>query len=178
MQAILKTVKSIAMKRRLFIMLLIVLAAAAKSFSQQSKPIVPDNVKLLNPGKGYLNSINIRAIRDFVSRQENATDVAWFKVKDGFVVRFVSDSIYARSAYRPNGVWVYTIRQYEEKKMLKEVRHAVKSVYYDYSITLVEQIETPDEPVKYLVHLQDAKSWKNVLVSNGQLDLIEDRKKL
>jgi hypothetical protein len=166
------------MKRRFSILLLIVLAATAESFSQQSKPIVPDNLKILAPGNAYLNTINIRAIRDFARRHGNATGVAWFKVTDGFIVRFVADSMFSRSAYRKNGVWIYTIKQYEEAKMLKEVRHAVKSVYYDYTITLVEQIETPDEPVKYLVHLQDAVSWKNVLVSNGQLDLIEDNKKL
>jgi len=166
------------MKCKLSMLLLLVLAMTAESFSQQSKPIVPDNVKLLNPGKGYLNSINIRAIRDFVRRYENATDVAWFKVPDGFIVRFVADSIYARSAYRKNGNWLYTIRQYAEEKMSREIRHIVKRTYYDYSITLVEQIELPDEPVKYLVHLQDAVSWKNVLVSNGQMDLVEDKKKL
>lgn len=166
------------MKRRLSILLLIALCATAESFSQQSKPIVPDNVKILHPGNGYLNNIHMRAVRDFVSRHENATDVAWFTVPDGFVVRFVADSMHSRSAYRKGGQWVYTIRQYEEARLSKAIRHIVKSTYYDYSITLVEQIELPDEPVKYVVHLQDAVSWKNVLVSNGQLNLIEDRKKL
>jgi hypothetical protein len=166
------------MKRRLSILLFIVLAMTAKTFSQQSKPIVPDNVKILHPGNGYLNNIHMRAIRDFVCRYEKATDVAWFTVPDGFIVRFVADSMYSRSAYKKNGIWVYTIKQYAEEKMAKTIRHLVKSTYYDYSITLVEQIELPDEPIKYVVHLQDAVSWKNVLVSNGELNLIEDRKKL
>jgi len=167
------------MKRRLPIMLLIVLAMTAEVFSQQSKPIVPDNVKILHRGNGYLNNIHMRAIRDFVCRYEKATDVAWYAVTDGFIVRFVADSMNARSAYRKNGIWVYTIKQYAEEKMSKAIRHFVKSTYYDYSITLVEQIESPHEPVKYLVHLQDAVSWKNVLVtSDGQLDLVEDKKKL
>ena len=166
------------MKRRLSIMLFIVLAMTAESFSQQSKPIVPDNVKILHHGNGYLNNIHMRAIRDFVCRYEKATDVAWYAVPDGFIVRFVTDSINARSAYRKNGNWAHTIKQYTEEKMAKAIRHIVKSAYYDYSITLVEQIELPDQSVKYVVHLQDAVSWKNVLVSDGQLDLIEDRKKL
>lgn len=173
-----KQVKSIAMKRRFSILLLIVLATTANGFSQQSKAILPDNVKILNPGSGHLNSINIRAMRDFVDRYENATDVVWIKVPDGFVARFCIDSLNSRAAYKKNGNWVYTIKQYTEAKMSKALRHSVKSTYYDYAITLVEQIEMPDEPVKYIVHLQDAVSWKNVLVSNGQLDLIEDRKKL
>lgn len=166
------------MKRRLSILLFIVLAMTAKSFSQQSKPIVPDNVKLLHPGNGYLNNIHMRALRDFVDRHENATDVAWYSVRDGFIVRFLTDSMYSRAAYRKNGLWVYTIKQYAEEKMPKAIRHVVKSTYYDYSITLVEQVELPDEPVRYIVHLQDAVSWKNILVSNGELNLIEDRKKL
>lgn len=154
------------------------LLGMAQGSTAQTKPIVPDNIKMLNPGGVYLNNINTRALRDFVCRYEDASEVTWYGVKDGFIVRFFTDSLPARSAYKKNGHWVYTILTYYESKMPQPVRHLVKSTYYDYSITLVEQIEQPNEPVKYVVHLQDAVSWKNVLVSNGQMDLIEDKKKL
>lgn len=158
--------------------LLVLLQGIALGATAQSASIVTDKVKMLNPGNGYLNSVNTRAIRDFVQRYENATDVFWYGVNEGFIVRFLTDSLAARSAYQKNGYWVYTIISYEENKMPKAVRHLVKGTYYDYSITLVEQIEQPNEPVQYVVHLQDAVSWKNVLVANGHMDLIEDKKKL
>jgi hypothetical protein len=166
------------MKQALFILLFIVQGMIQQGISQTSKPIVPDNVKILNLGNVYLNSVNSRAIRDFLSKYENATGVAWYAVDKGFIVRFLIDSVSARSAYKKNGNWVYTIKQYMEEKMSKQVRHLVKSNYYDYAITLVEEIEQPDEGIKYIVHLQDNVSWKNVLVSNGQLEVIEDKKKL
>jgi hypothetical protein len=165
------------MNKALPITLLMALLITA-AHAQLSKPIVPDNVKILHPGGGYLNSINTKAIRNFVGKYEKATDVAWYAVKNGFIVRFLIDSIFARSAYKKNGQWVYTIKQYMENGMPRDVRHTIKSTYYDYSIVLVEEIWIPDEPVKYLVHMQDSISWKNVLVSNGQMDLVEDRKKL
>ena len=166
------------MKQAITILFLILLGIKQEGISQQSKPVLPDNVKILNAGSGYLNTINMRAHRDFLSRHEDATNVVWYKADKGFIVRFFVDSIFARSAYKTNGSWVYTIKQYMEAKMPKEVRHLVKSNYYDYEITLVEEIEQPDEAVKYLVHLQDKVSWKNVLVSNGLLELVEDKKKL
>lgn len=162
------------MKQALFILLFVMQGMMQEGIAQTGK----ENVKLLNPGKGYLNSVNTRAIRDFLCKYEKATDVVWYAVDKGFIVRFVTDSNAARAAYRSNGLWVYTIKQYLEKKMPKQVRHLVKTTYYDYDITLVEEIEQPNESIKYLVHLQDNASWKNVLVSNGQMELIEDKKKL
>lgn len=138
-----------------------------------------NNVKILHPGTGFLNSINTRALRDFLCKHEKASGVVWYKVDKGFMVRFVRDSTAAgRSAYRSNGDWAYTIVQYLERAMPKQVRALVKSTYYDYQITLVEEIEQPNEPIKYLVHLQDAVSWKNVLVTQGEMELVEDKKKL
>ena len=166
------------MKKAILFSLLITLCLVQEATAQASKPLVPDNVKILNPGKGYLNSINTRALRDFLGKYENATDVVWYSVQNGFIVRFKIDSIFSRAAYNSKGHWVYTIKHYMEAKMPRAVRGLVKSTYYDYEITLVEEIEQPNENVKYLVHLQDNVSWKNVLVSEGQLELVEDRTKL
>jgi hypothetical protein len=170
--------KSITMKKAILFTFLITMGLMQEIISQNSKPVLPDNIKILNPGNGYLNSLNTRALRDFLSKYENATDVVWYNVDKGYVVRFRIDSMFSRSAYKSNGHWVYTIKQYLEAQMPKAVRALVKSTYYDYAITLIEEIEQPNEHVKYLVHLQDNVSWKNVLVSDGQMELVEDKKKL
>jgi len=166
------------MKKAILFYFFITLCLVGEAISQTSKPLVPDNVKLLSPGNGYLNSINTRALRDFFSKYECASDVAWYTVSNGYIVRFRIDSAFSRSAYNTKGNWVYTIKQYAEKQMPKAVRALVKSTYYDYSITLVEEIEQPNDHVRYLVHLQDNISWKNVLVSDGQMEVVEDKKKL
>lgn len=166
------------MNKTLVILLLLMQGMTTESRSQQSKPPMPDNIKMLTPGHIYMNSINTRAIRDFISRHKEATDVIWYSLSNGFIVRFFDDSAMARSAYNCNGRWVYTIKQYLEKDMPRSVRHLVKSTYYDYEISLVEEVKQPGDLVKYVVHMQDNVSWKNVLVFDGQMELIEDRKKL
>ncbi len=168
--------KSIAMKVIILTSLLALLLAP--ELKAQASPPVHNNVKVLNPGKGYMNSLNTRALRDFLKKYENAADVVWYAVKDGFVVRFRVDSTHGRSAYDKRGQWIYTIKQYSEKFMPRDVRHIVKSSYYDYAITLVEEIEQPNHPVRYLVHMQDEVSWKNVLISDRNMELVEDKKKL
>jgi hypothetical protein len=93
------------------------------------------------------------------------------------VVRFLVDSISCRAAYDARGNWVYTIKAYDEWKMPKQVRHLVKSTYYDYTITQVEEIDRPNEHKVYLVHMCDATTWKNVQVRDGEMVVVEDFKK-
>lgn len=166
------------MKKVILLFSFLALLLVQEVSGQTARPIVPDNFKVLNPGNGYLNSLNTRALRDFLKKYEKATDVVWYGVDKGFIVRFRIDSALSRSAYTARGQWVYTIKQYYEKQMLRNLRAMVKSSYYDYEITLVEEIEQPNQPVKYIVHLQDDVCWKNLLVSDGKMEVIEDRKKL
>lgn len=52
-----------------------------------------------------------------------------------------------------------------------------KSQYYDYTITLVEEIEQPSKPLVYIVHMEDATTLKNIRVSERDMEVIEDCKK-
>jgi hypothetical protein len=98
-------------------------------------------------------------------------------MKDGYLVRFTTDSIQAKSAYDRRGHLLYTIKFYGESTLPFAVRDVVKRTYYDYTITQVEEIEQPGQRTVYQVHMQDAKTWKNVRVCNGEMELVEDYKK-
>jgi hypothetical protein len=52
----------------------------------------------------------------------------------------------------------------------KDVRALVRSTYYDYHITQADEIlqHGNEEPV-YLVHLKDEKSWKNIMIKDGEI---------
>lgn len=143
---------------------------------QSPKTIGLDNVKSLQNGSGYLNHLSTKAARDFTERYPDI-EGKWFSAKNGFVVRFYLDSISCRAAYNNRGAWVYTIKVYEEAKLPKAVRHLVKSNYYDYAITQIEEIDRPNERLVYLVHMHDATTWLNVQVSEGEMVVAEEFKK-
>jgi hypothetical protein len=165
------------MKRLLMVAVIILPAITGNLYGRQvNKSLGLDHVKSLQNGSGYLNTLSTKAARDFAERFPDI-EGKWFAAKNGFVVRFLKDSIACRAAYDTRGNWVYTISVYDEWKLPKNVRHTVKSTYYDYTITQVEQIERPNEPVVYLVHMYDAKHWMNVQVREGEMVVVEEFRK-
>ena len=134
---------------------------------QTGKTLMADKIR--SAGNTYLNDINTRAARDFIKRYGAAVDPDWYKIKDGYIVKFMLNNILHRAAYDNSGEWMYTILYYRESAMLKEVRAIVKRVYYDYRITQVEEIHAPNRPVVYNVHMEDATTWRNVQVCDGEM---------
>ena len=142
--------------------------------SKDSSSVTTGSQKMV-PAKGYLNDISTYASRDFLKRFKDPKDILWSHVNKGWVVTCTENGINTRTAYNLAGSWVYTIKYYDEWKLPKDVRTLVKSTYFDYTITQVEEIvqQISTEPT-YLVHLKDDKSWKNVLVSNGEMVVMEE----
>lgn len=166
------------MKRALMYAVICIWAITGSAYGRQaSQSIVLDNVKSLQKGNGYVNNISIKAARDFAERYPEVEEPRWYIAKNGFIVRFELDSIDSRSAYNLRGAWVYTIKVYPEKKMARSVRHLVKSTYYDYTITQIEEIDRPNEHKVYIVHMYDSTTWKNVQVRDGELKVLEEFKK-
>ena len=57
--------------------------------------------------------------------------------------------------------------------MPRDIRVVVKRMYYDYSITLVQEVQTAQNGV-YLVYLEDAKTTRIVKVSaEGEMETME-----
>lgn len=149
-------------------MLTVTLAGCAR---QIDKSFAADKIR--TAGGHYLNDINTRAARDFVQRYSEATNVEWYKVKEGYVVKFLIDSIKHQSVYKANGTWFYTIKYYKEYNMPRDVRTTVKRVYFDYTITQIEEIRYLNTPLVYIVHLEDATTWRNVRVCEGEMEVME-----
>ncbi len=122
-------------------------------------------------GNSYLNNLNIRASRDFVKRFDNPVNVEWTKEAKGFIVTCMLDSIKSKIAYNSSGDWVYTIKFYNEAGLPRDIRARIKSVYYDYTITQVEEIvqRIHNDPV-YQVHMKDDNTWKVIWLS-GKMDV-------
>jgi hypothetical protein len=120
-----------------------------------------------------VNEISTRAFKDFRKAFRDVKDEKWFTLPNGYLAEFMIHDAKSVTVYDSKGNWKFTICYYGEKSLPDEIRATVKSVFYDYSITLVEEIRI-QEKVIYLVHMQNESTWKNIRVSDGEMDVIED----
>jgi hypothetical protein len=118
----------------------------------------------------YLNEINTRVLRSFMATYWNATNPQWVKYAEGFVVYFKSNSIQHRVYYDKSGILQCTIRQYFEKDLPRDIRHLVKSVYYDYSIFLIDEV-TVDDKTSYVIKIEDKTSFKEIKIEDGDMEV-------
>jgi len=120
--------------------------------------------------------INSRAIKDFKKSFKLPSEEKWFKIETGYIVKFNQDGIQHRADYDNKGNWKATTRYYSEKQLPKDVRSQVKSVYYDYTITTVQEIIFPEHHV-YLVNMEDEKTILIIRICDGEMDVYKDLKK-
>ena len=131
-------------------------------FEKSASKDVSDEVEMKN--------VNRKAVKDFALSFKNVTDEKWFKQRDGFVAMFTLDDIDYLIAYDKKGRKAYTIRNYNESKLPVDLRHIVKSTYYDYAITVVQEIETPFNPITYIVHLEGKTELINLRICDGKME--------
>ena len=121
--------------------------------------------------------ISSRAIKDFKKSFKLPAEERWFKIDNGYIVKFVQDGIQSRVDYDNKGNWKATTRYYYEKQLPKDVRSQVKSVYYDYTITSVQELTFPNHLV-YLINMEDEKSILIIRICDGEMDVYKDLKKV
>lgn len=120
--------------------------------------------------------VNMKAIRNFEKSFKQAKNVNWYEVKDGFMVYFYQNEIKEVCGYDSKGRWMYSLVSYSEKKLPAPVWHRVKTVYYEYSIIWVNQIEINNKII-YVVHLENENTYKNVKVTDEDMDVMEEIEK-
>ena len=148
------------------------------AYSQQSgHTLAAANVKTLRPKNQYLNDVNVRAMRDFVSRYGDEPDAVWHQSNGSFVVVFNRDSVQYRVIYTGRGDLSYIMKYYEENRMARNIRAQIKSTYYDYKIYIIQEIESPDHPIVYIVNLQGDTEWKKVKLCQGEMEVMEEFKR-
>jgi hypothetical protein len=166
------------MKKLIMATCLTVVALTGCAYSQQTThSFAAANVRVYKPQSQYLNDINVRAMRDFVSRYGDATDAVWHRSNENYIAVFTRDSVQHRVIYSGHGDLSYEMRYYEENRMPRNIRAQVKSVYYDYKIFIIQEIETPEHPTIYIVNLQGDTEWKKVKLCQGEMEIIEEFKK-
>jgi len=166
-------------KIHLFVAAILVcgLAVGSRAIAQTTK-----NISYLSDAKSLEKAlalydpnamVNTKAMRDFKKTYPHIESEKWFSFKDGFAAKFTEDGIQRMVTYNRIGDWLYTIAYYEEKQLPEDIRALVKSSYYDYTITVVQEITARQQTI-YLVHMQDANTWKTVRVADGEMSVVED----
>ena len=121
----------------------------------------------------FLNEVNTKALRYFKKLYKEINNKKWYTLSNGYLAEFNANSSKNLVVYDKKGNWKFTISYYDEKNLPTEVRAIIKPVYYDYSISRVEEIHV-DDKIIYLVHIQNETSLKTLRVCNGEMELMED----
>jgi hypothetical protein len=115
------------------------------------------------------NEINIWAVRDFVIRFEDVENVLWFAIpKGGYEAYFVRDGYGERIIYDKSGGWQQSLLNYDEDKCPRDIRAAIKSLFFDFEIILIEEVDNR-EGVEYIFYLQDKSSIRIVKVNKENI---------
>ena len=117
-------------------------------------------------------AINKKAIKRFGSGFNKAENVKWFPLKDGAVAYCNLEGKSTRVYYDKRGTELYIVQNYDEKQLPKDVRSAVKRIYFDFSIYGVTQVNAADKIV-YLVYIKDENSFKTIRLCDGDMDEYE-----
>jgi hypothetical protein len=111
------------------------------------------------------NEINMSAVRDFLNRFEEVENVLWFAIpKGGYEAYFVRDGYGNRVIYDKSGGWEMSLITYDEDKCPRDIRAAVKSLFFDLDIILVQEIHNK-EGIEFIFYLQDKTSIQIVSVN-------------
>ena len=93
------------------------------------------------------------------------------------VVHSVVDGRNTMTAYDKRGKWIYTIQQYNIDNLDKNIVDRVRSVYYDYGVTSIQEVEQPGMATVYVVHIENKKSIKLIRLTDDDLELVQDLQK-
>ncbi|HEV7423788.1 MAG TPA: hypothetical protein VGO21_01205 [Candidatus Paceibacterota bacterium] len=117
-------------------------------------------------------NINSKAIKDFQERYNNIQNAMWFSDKNGFESYFVQNGFGNKVFYGKKGAWLYSLILHTEQELPSNVRASIKSIYFDFAITLVEEVQTNYGHI-YVVNLEDKSNIKILKVNDlGEIDIL------
>lgn len=124
-----------------------------------------------------VNKAGIRAVKNFKSQFKDRADAKWFADEKTISAYFNGDGIRNVVCYSSSGSFIRHMKMYDENKMPSDIHELVKrSIYYNCAIKGVQEILEQDI-LFYVVHLEDDKSFKQVTVYNGEVNLLSSIKK-
>jgi hypothetical protein len=138
-------------------------------------PAGPGSGVLAGPGSGRpVSIVQARVLRDFMLRFDEVSLARWMTDGKGSTMYFMKDGFLNRAGYDLKGSWKYSLIFYGESKLPRDVRAVVKREYFDFGITIAEEVQTTAGKA-YLIHLEDKSTHKIVRVNmDGEMDTLEE----
>jgi hypothetical protein len=172
------------MKKNLLLIMAVSVATILMPGSANAQ-IAMNNSSNINTGFGYENNADIKSIsaadvnfhvlRDFQKRFAAITNATWDERDKVYIARFSTDSIQTMVGYGKHGNWLYTIQRYDEKELPADVRAIVKSIYYDYTFSHIDEVNVPqEENTIYVLLLRNNKDYKQVRVCNYEMEVVKE----
>jgi hypothetical protein len=121
--------------------------------------------------------VSIRAMRDFTRAFKNVPEVKWFKSESGEFASFVSNGTHTKVLYDKKGRRSYSLVSYTESKLDRNIRHLVKSSYYDATIIGVHQFEFDNKTVYAIKMLDQQSNPLTLKVCDGRIEDITSQNK-
>ncbi len=149
--------------------------AAGFIYSENKQQVENENTK--DHKSLRLNELNITAVRDFNRNYGKASDVKWVQTGHGTSVYFTFGGINMRSSYNSKGRKEYTLKNYGESALTPQLRHLVKSNFYDYAIDHITEVERNNHTY-YLVKMSNNKEYVTVHISDGEITIFEKMHRL
>jgi hypothetical protein len=125
----------------------------------------------------FTGRVNPVVVRNFMRAYRGVSNEKWLEIPNGFVAMFRQEDVDYQVSYDKKGNVFNTIRSYTEAKLSPNLRHLVKSNYYDYEINLIQEIETPVDPIMYVIHLVGKTELIDLGYTDGELQVLQKFKR-
>lgn len=133
-------------------------------------------VSLLNDAPEGKN-FNSKAIRDFQIRFQKVDNATWFSDQHGYMSYFIKNGYGNKVFYDKKGRWQGSLILYAEDQLPVDLRASVKSRYFDFAITLIEEVQT-NYGMVYIVHLEDKSNIKILRLSeDAEMEILQEMTK-
>ena len=163
--------KSIMAVSKKLISLMLVGMFVTGSFTTKAQTPTSDKAYLLNIHNIGTDKNAVRATRDFWERAGDQTNAQWYKLPKGFMAEYDNGPTQAHFVYDEKGNFTYSMLTYTQKEMPAELRHLVRSNYYDFTIGWVKEVNEA-QTTAYVVHIEDSASWKDLVVQDGEIRVL------
>jgi hypothetical protein len=146
----------------------------------EAKKISKANAKEIakaNKAAAKLTKANLRAAENFNKGFKDEQNATWFTEPEVITASFAKEDVKTTVVYDRKGNWLRTMKVYHEPQMSADIKRLIKKSYYSKcNITQVQEIKEGDITF-YVVHLEDAKTFKLVAICNGEVNLYKEYNK-
>lgn len=146
---------------------LVTLLPVYNSFAQdeQFKELPPIVISATSSNVDVSTKLN----KAFLSVFKDASNLRWYEINKNFLVKFVQNDREHKALFTKSGDLIYHISYGAEEFLPNEVRHLVKSNYYDQSITRVLKVEQ-DKRTIWVISMEDPKEYIMARVEDMELE--------